>query len=114
MRRLVTGFEQPVRTHLAMCDTRSVNLQRDAITYHLLVDGCVGYNYGLDARSAHTHSWFYFPRLRGDEVIAFKAYDSREPPSWVFHAAVDDPNAPKGGVPLPPRESLELRVVLAF
>lgn len=118
--RLVTSFEQPVRTHLAMCDVRSVDLKRDTIPYHLHVDGCVGYNYGLDARHATHHTWYYFPRLKSHEVIAFKAYDSCEPQSntqsWVFHGAVDDPtcSALQGEAPAAPRESLELRVVLAF
>ena len=71
---------------------------KHAIPYHFLVDGCVGYNYGLDASAAAEHRWYYFPALAANEVIVFKAYDS-EGPSWCFHAACDDPTAPEGCVP---------------
>jgi hypothetical protein len=113
--RLVTNFKQPSPTHLALCDMRSVNRARDAIPYHFLVDGCVGYNYGLDASAAAEHRWCYFPALAADEVIAFKAYDSGASdgpgPEWCFHAACDDPSAPEGCAP---RESVEVRVALVF
>ena len=138
---------------------------QDALPYHFLVHGCVGFNYGLQAEAAPKHSWSYFPSLAAEEVIAFKAYDSMPPtmppihqaahqapeaeaaataaaakaaakaaatvaavpaaeaaataagcdaiqrPCWCFHAAVDDPMVQEG---CPPRESVEVRVVLAF
>ena len=108
--RLVTNFGQPSPTHLAMCDMRSVDADKQAIQYHFLVDGCVGYNYGLDASSAPNHKWYYYPALAADEVVAFKAYDSNGP-SWCFHAACDDPGTPED---CPPRESVEVRVALVF
>ena len=107
--RLVANFGQPSPTHLALCDMRSVDME-GAIPYHFLVDGCVGYNYGLDASEAAKHHWYYFPALAADEVIAFKAFDSCGP-SWCFHAACDDPSAPEGCMP---RESVEIRVALCF
>ena len=107
--RLVTNFGQASPTHLAMCDERSVDLA-DAIPYHFLVDGCVGFNYGLPAAASSQHKWSYFPELAADEVVVFKAYDSKGP-KWCFHAAVDDPEAPDGCAP---RESVEVRVALAF
>jgi len=141
--RLLANFGEPSPTHLALCDMRSVCLTTDAIPYKFLVDGCVGHNYGLDAVRAAHHEWCYFPALDADEVIAFKAYDSAHPhhpptarrrcnaageydregegdaegdcaassAAWCFHAAVDDPTAPDD---CPPRESVEVRVALAF
>lgn len=108
--RLVTNFGAKTPTHLAMCDVRSVDLATDRLPYHFLVDGCVGFNYGLDSTSAAQHKWSYFPMLAADEVVVFKAYDSQGP-GWCFHAAVDDPDAPDGCAP---RESVEVRVALAF
>ena len=108
--RLIANFEQPSPTHLALCDMRSVDLPKHAIPYHFLVDGCVGYNYGLDVEAAAEHRWYYYPALAADEVIVFKAYDS-EGPAWCFHAACDDPSAPEGCAP---RESVEVRVALVF
>ena len=113
--RLVTNFGQASPTHLAMCDMRSVDMAT-ALPYHFLVDGCVGFNYGLPASRAPEHKWSYFPNLAADEVVVFKAYDSRgssdaQGPGWCFHAAVDDPSAPDDCAP---RESVEVRVALAF
>ena len=109
--RLVTNFHQPSPTHLALCDMRSVDLEKHAIPYHFLVDGCVGYNYGLDEAHAKEYEWGYFPKLGPDEIVVFKAYDSADGGKWCFHAACDDPGAPDG---CPPRESVEVRVALAF
>ena len=108
--RLVANFAQTQPTNLALCDMRSIDLQRSGVPYHFLVDGCVGYNYGLNVSDAAEHDWYYFPALTAGEVIAFKAYES-DGPSWCFHAACDDPSAAEGCAP---RESVEVRVALIF
>lgn len=112
----VSNFGKPVPTHLGLCDQRSVTLDQDALEYNFFVDGCVAYNYGLTASQAHHHRWFHFPRLAAHEAVVFKAYDSGHAsqgatPSWVFHCAVDDPSCPPDA---PERESMEIRVALAF
>ena len=107
--RLVTNFGHESPTHLAMAMS-APSTWTTALPYHFLVDGCVGFNFGLPAAAAAEHRWSYFPKLAADEVVVFKAYDS-DGPRWCFHAAVDDPAAPDGCAP---RESVEVRVVLAF
>ncbi|KAL3909108.1 MAG: hypothetical protein SGPRY_009542 [Prymnesium sp.] len=112
--RLVANFKQPSPSQLAVCDMRSVSM-RSALPYHFVVDGFIGWNYGLNKDSAAEHDWYYYPELAADEVIAFKAYDSKHEASggreYCFHAAFDDPTAP---VDCAPRESVEIRVALAF
>jgi hypothetical protein len=114
--RLVANFSQPTPTHLAVCDVRSVDLTADVLPYRFCVDGCVGHNHGLAADSCSKHRWYYYPGLASHEVLAFKAFDSADAmaggePTWCFHAAVDEPDPP---AECRPRESIEVRVVLAF
>jgi len=113
--RLISSFRQPSPTHLALCDVRSVDL-KSALPYHFLINGFLGTNYGLDMHAAAAHEWYYFPELAAHEVVAFKAYDSLHEasngPAFTFHAAVDDQSALDGGCA--PRESIEVRVALAF
>jgi hypothetical protein len=56
--------------------------------------------------------WLYYPSLREDELVMFKAYDSDpDRPSDVPHTAIDDPAA---GPDAHPRESLEARFFAYF
>jgi hypothetical protein len=70
--RLVANFGQPSPSHLGLCDQRSVTLKRDSLEYGFFVDGCVAYNYGLNAAQAPNHRWYHFPRLAAHEAIALK------------------------------------------
>jgi hypothetical protein len=56
--------------------------------------------------------WLYYPSLRDDELVVFKAWDS-DPgrPRDVPHTAIDDPDA---GPDAHPRESLEARFFTWF
>jgi hypothetical protein len=57
------------------------------------------------------HRWFYFPRMRADEAILLKCFDSDEasPGRYTAHTAFYDPTAPEA--PLP-RESIETRALV--
>ncbi len=58
------------------------------------------------------HRWYYFRDMTPDEVVIFKTYDSdlrRCRP--VAHTAFSAPDCPPG---VPPRQSLEARVVAVF
>ena len=67
--------------------------------------------YGLNARHADIHKWYYFPQMKKkEEAILFKQFDN----DWTkqgrtcFHISVADPNAhPKA----PARESIEARIL---
>lgn len=59
------------------------------------------------------HRWYYVPRMRPDEALLLKCFDSAEDGRARFaaHAAFDDPAAPPGA---PPRESIEVRTLAFF
>ena len=57
--------------------------------------------------------WYYFPRMRPDEAMLLKCYDSAEDGRARFtaHTAFDDPPSPPGA---PPRASIEARTPVFF
>jgi len=59
------------------------------------------------------HRWFWFPRMRRNEAIVFKVYDSLQDgrARWTAHTAFDDPTAPPNARP---RESIEIRTLAFF
>ena len=59
------------------------------------------------------HRWFWFPRMRRDEAIVFKVYDSLKDgrARWTAHTAFNDPTAPPNARP---RESIEIRTFAFF
>lgn len=58
------------------------------------------------------HRWYYYPDMTRDEVIVFKAHDSKEGvASRVAHTAFTDPTCPPG---TPTRASVEARGLVIF
>jgi hypothetical protein len=58
------------------------------------------------------HRWFYAPKMRDDEALLVKCYDSeRTVARFTAHSAFEDPTTPPDA---PPRESIEVRVVAFF
>ena len=59
------------------------------------------------------HRWFYFPRMRRDEALVFKVYDSLQDgrARFIPHTSFDDPNSPPDA---PPRQSIEARALAFF
>jgi hypothetical protein len=59
------------------------------------------------------HRWYWFPRMRPDEALVFKVYDSREdgPARFTAHTAFEDPATPPHARP---RESIEIRTLAFF
>src|SRR6266704_3692292 len=59
------------------------------------------------------HRWFYFPRMRRDEALVFKVFDSAKDGRARFtaHSSFNDPNTPAGA---PPRQSIEARTLAFF
>jgi len=57
--------------------------------------------------------WFYFPRMRRDEALVFKVFDSKDDGNARFtaHAAFVDPTSPPDARP---RESIEMRTFAFF
>ena len=59
------------------------------------------------------HRWVYFPRMRRDEALVFKVYDSAKDGRARFtpHTSFDDPTTPAGAAP---RQSIEARALAFF
>ena len=95
---------------LAMADARSV-APGDLLVAERRYPHRVGQTYRLKYSPAHR--WFYFPRMRRDEAIVFKVYDSENDGRARFtpHTSFDDPSTPPGA---PPRQSIEARALVFF
>ena len=93
---------------LALCDARSI-AQDDIVTADFIYPDKVG-EVAMFKPSAK-HRWFYYPRMRRDEVLLIKIYDSSEDGTARFsaHSAFDDPTTPAGS---PARQSIELRALV--
>jgi hypothetical protein len=59
------------------------------------------------------HRWYYYPDMRGDEVLLIKTFDSARDgrATRSIHTAFDNPLAAAGS---PPRESIESRTIVYF
>ncbi|HEX4113535.1 MAG TPA: CmcJ/NvfI family oxidoreductase [Stellaceae bacterium] len=101
----------PVESHpLAICDARSIAFD-DFVISERRYPNRVGQTYSVkyDPR----HLWYWFPRMRRDEAIVFKVYDSLKDGSarWTAHTSFDDPTSPPDARP---RESIEIRTLAFF
>jgi hypothetical protein len=59
------------------------------------------------------HCWYWFPRMRRDEALVFKVFDSETDgrARWTAHTAFDDPTSPPNARF---RESIEIRTLAFF
>jgi hypothetical protein len=64
-------------------------------------------------RYSAAHRWFWFPRMRRDEALVFKVYDSAADgrARLTPHTSFEDPSAPGGAAP---RQSIEARAFAFF
>jgi hypothetical protein len=114
-RVVLMNFWRPIttvhRTPLALCDASTV-LPGDLNDSEIrggLDDANRPPLYGFNLSYNPDHRWYYVPRMRPDEMFAFKLYDS-DPhrPQWTGHTAFNDPETPADA---PPRKSMEVRTV---
>ena len=59
------------------------------------------------------HRWYYMPKMRADETLLLKCYDSLTDGTARFapHTAFADPATPKDA---PPRESIDIRTIAFY
>jgi len=104
------GIEPVERKPLAVCDASTVAPQD-------LVLGLIGtrpedpsdFLEGFNVAYSPKHRWYYYPRMRPDELLVFKLCDSdRARPQLTAHTAFDDPSSAPGARP---RRSLEIRTI---
>jgi len=68
--------------------------------------------YGHAVSFNENQRWYYVPKMRPDEVLAFKLYDSDSSAvQWTAHSAFEHPDTERDA---PPRESIEIRTIAFF
>ena len=104
-------IRHPVETFpLAICDAVSLAADNLVISERRYPDR-IGQTYAITYNPAH--AWYWFPRMRRDEALVFKVYDSLTDgrARWTAHTAFQDPTSPPGARP---RESIEIRTLAFF
>ena len=105
------AINQPIQANpLAVADARSVAFE-DFLLAERRYPNRIGQTYRLMYNP--DHRWFYFPRMRRDEALVFKVYDSEKDGRARFtpHSSFDDPTSPPNA---PPRQSIEARALAFF
>ncbi len=116
----------PVTTHpLALCDSQTIESE-NLVVFEIHYPDRIGENYF--AKHSAQHRWYYFPKMKRDEALLIKQWDSagslarssgiegdasdrQTPSTFSFHSAFDDPAAPPDA---PDRKSIEVRCVVLF
>ncbi|HSD99311.1 MAG TPA: CmcJ/NvfI family oxidoreductase [Burkholderiales bacterium] len=105
------AINQPIESNpLAIADAKSIEFEDFLLAERRYPDR-VGQTYRLMYNP--NHRWYYFPRMRRDEALVFKVYDSEKDGRARFtpHTSFDDPQSPPGA---PPRQSIEARAFAFF
>ena len=104
-------IRHPVETFpLAICDARTLSLENLVVSERRYPNR-VGQTYAITYNPKH--AWYWFPRMRRDEALVFKVYDSLRDgrARWTAHTAFRDPTSPPQARP---RESIEIRTLAFF
>ena len=104
-------IRHPVETFpLAMADAKTLSPD-DMIISERRYPNRIGQTYAIRYNPAH--KWFWFPRMRREEALVFKVFDSEKDgrARWTAHTAFDDPTTPAHARP---RESIEIRTLAFF
>ena len=104
-------INHPVESHpLAICDAQTVRPETLVVNERRYPDR-VGQTFSIAYDPAQR--WYWFPRMRPDEALVFKVYESLRDgrARWTAHTAFKDPTAPPHARP---RESIEIRTLAFF
>jgi hypothetical protein len=104
-------IRHPVETFpLGICDARSLSSDNLVVSERRYPNR-VGQTYAITFNPEH--AWYWFPRMRRDEALVFKVYDSLADgrARWTAHTAFQDPTSPPNARP---RESIEIRTLAFF
>lgn len=93
---------------LAVCDAQTVKPEQ-LVPTDLVYPNRVGETYSVTFDPAHR--WYYIPKMKAEEVLLLKCYDSEADGRSRFapHTAFTDPTTPANALP---RESIELRALV--
>jgi hypothetical protein len=95
---------------LAICSARTLS-PANLVVSERRYPNRIGQTYAITY--SPEHAWYWFPRMRRDEALVFKTYESRDDgrARWTAHTAFHDPtSAPDAR----PRESIEIRTLAFF
>jgi hypothetical protein len=101
----------PVETFpLAICSARTLSPANLVVSERRYPDR-IGQTYAITY--SPDHAWYWFPRMRRDEALVFKTYESRDDgrARWTAHTAFHDPTSTPDARP---RESIEIRTLAFF
>ena len=107
------GIRTVERAPLAVCDARTVS-QDD------LVQGLIGtrpedpgdFLEGFNVAYNPAHRWYYYPRMKPDELLVFRLCDSdASRPQLTAHSSFEDSSSQPDA---PPRLSFEIRTIAFF
>src|SRR5208283_3701898 len=104
-------IRHPVETFpLTICDARTLS-PKNLVVAERRYPNRVGQTYAITYDPAH--KWFWFPRMRREEALVFKVFDSEKDgrARWTAHTAFELPNTPPDARP---RESIEIRTLAFF
>jgi hypothetical protein len=104
-------IRHPVETYpLAMADAQTLSPQ-DMVVSERRAPGRIGQTYAIKYNPIH--KWYWFPRMRREEALVFKVFDSLKDgrARWTAHTAFADPTSPSHARP---RESIEIRTLAFF
>jgi hypothetical protein len=105
------AIAEPIeRDPLAIADARSIEFS-DFIPAERRFPDRVGEIYQLEFNP--NHRWFWFPRMRRDEALVFKVYDSEKDGCARFSAHTSFALA-GARTDAPPRQSIEIRAFAFF
>jgi hypothetical protein len=95
---------------LAVCDARTIRPD-DWLPTDLVYPDRVGEVYSVRYNPAHR--WYTYDRMRREEALLIKTYDSAEDGTARFsaHTSFDDPTSSPGAAP---RESIEVRALVLY
>ena len=111
----INNLWRPIRgpvldSPLTLCDASSL-AQENLIASDLRYPDRTGETYAVTYNP--NQRYYYFPKMLADEAVLIRCYDSSLSGAARFsaHTGFDDPTTPPGA---PPRESLEVRMLVFF
>jgi hypothetical protein len=111
----INNLWRPIRgpvleSPLTLCDAQSLS-EENLIASDLKYPDRTGETYAITYNP--NQRYFYFPKMQADEIVLIRCYDSGLHGAWRFsaHTGFDDPTSPPDA---PPRESLEVRMLVFF
>jgi hypothetical protein len=111
----INNLWRPIRgpvleSPLTLCDAQSLE-EENLIASDLKYPDRTGETYSITYNP--NQRYYYFPKMQADEAVLIRCFDSARAGAHRFsaHTGFDDPTSPPAA---PPRESLEVRMLVFF